>query len=174
MARIESTKFKLAEAEFFYGKIAELGRRTAVHEPAAFRFYFSAFLSAARSVTFVLQAEAKEQYDAWFPAWLSALPADQAALLESFNAERVAAIHKLGARIEQGTEAVPFNQWLAAAAQEGVQVFGNFGAAPPDVERLTWFFRFDGVEIEAVESARKYLDTIQQLVKDFGSFHAAP
>lgn len=174
MAHIEATKFKLAEAEFFYEKIAELGRRAAVYEPAAFRFYFSAFLSAARSVTFVLQSEAKDQYDAWFPSWLNARASDQAALLVSFNSERVAAIHQRGVRIQQGTEPVPFREWLAAAAREGVQVFGNFGATQPDMEGMTWFFRFDGAEVEAVQAARNYLDILQKLVNDFESAHAAP
>ena len=50
-----------------------------------FWFELSAFLSAARSITFVLQSESKEAYDAWFPNWCDGLKTEERALLKSMN-----------------------------------------------------------------------------------------
>jgi hypothetical protein len=63
MPAIEATKAKLAEAEFFYRKLSAVQQRLMPNEPEAFGFYLSAFLSAARSVTFALQAEQKQEYE---------------------------------------------------------------------------------------------------------------
>ena len=66
MVALEATRLKLAEAKFFYRKLAQAHKRLISEEPGSFGFYLSAFLSAARSVTLVLQAERKAQYDMWF------------------------------------------------------------------------------------------------------------
>jgi len=66
MVPIEATRRKLSEAEFFLRKLTTHQQQVFQNEPEAFGFYLSAFLSAARSVSFVLQAEQKERYDAWF------------------------------------------------------------------------------------------------------------
>jgi len=48
-------RYKLKEVEFFWGKVKEASIRTEEHV-----FYFSAFLSAFRSLTFVLQSQYKK------------------------------------------------------------------------------------------------------------------
>jgi hypothetical protein len=54
---------KLQEAEFFLDRLRE-------HDSGRdFRYYLSAFLSAARSVTWVLQAELKSKYGDEFERW---------------------------------------------------------------------------------------------------------
>jgi hypothetical protein len=60
---IDATQRKLREAQFFLRKLHEESRRLARNDPEESAFYLSAFLSAARSVTFALQAEEKEKYD---------------------------------------------------------------------------------------------------------------
>ena len=55
------TSRKLDEARFFLQKL-----RASVDEPTEFDFYFSAFVSSARSVTWVLRAEYKD-----YPGWLN-------------------------------------------------------------------------------------------------------
>lgn len=94
MLEIPATRAKLAEAEFFFRKLCEVNNAVFPPEPEAFSYYLSAFVSAARSVNFVLQAEHKCEYDAWFTNWRAALPTKQRNLLKHFNAKRVAAIHK--------------------------------------------------------------------------------
>jgi hypothetical protein len=67
---LSETERKLREARFFLGCMkSEERKRAAVPQPEAFDFYLSAFLSAGRSVTLVLQKEAgggEEHYRPWF------------------------------------------------------------------------------------------------------------
>jgi hypothetical protein len=62
---IEATQSKLQEAQFFYRRLVDslnpVGRDRG--EPDAFQHYLSAFISAARSVSWVLQSEEKEKYE---------------------------------------------------------------------------------------------------------------
>jgi len=101
---IEATQRKLREAQFFYGRLVDskdlMGPDR--NEPDAFSFYLSAFMSAARSVPWVLQCEEKEKYEAWKPKWEEQLSpfannlvaaggavADSAFLLPLSRADRV-------------------------------------------------------------------------------------
>ena len=175
MLHLNATKFKLAEAQFFYFKLSDADSRVVVREPEAFHFYLSAFLSAARSVTFALQAEHKERYDAWFPAWKKALSNDQTSLLTNFNDERIAAVHQKGARVTQGEELISGAEYLAAASLEGVhvEVSGPLGVPLPTFRKLAMSFSFDGAAAEVIQSAATYLDLVQKLVRDFENHHAS-
>lgn len=73
MAKIPRTERKPREARFFLGWMHKAKESLAL-DREDFDFYLSAFLSAGRSVTFCLQNENKERYDAWFLAWRDALP----------------------------------------------------------------------------------------------------
>lgn len=65
---IEAAQRKLREARFFFQHLAgERHRHDAV--PEGFRFYFSAFIGAARSVTWAMKSEEPERYAAWEPLW---------------------------------------------------------------------------------------------------------
>jgi hypothetical protein len=64
---IPLTQKKLREAGFFLNKLSAEGQQVVRSEQESFEFYLSAFLSSARAVTFALQKEQKEKYDAWFP-----------------------------------------------------------------------------------------------------------
>ena len=66
---IPMTEMKLREAKFFFGHLHDTGRKSVRNEPEEFAFYLSAFLSAARAVTFALQFEDKPGYDTWFTPW---------------------------------------------------------------------------------------------------------
>jgi hypothetical protein len=63
---IERTRTKLDEARFFYGHLVKQ-QKPFRHDPRAFRFYFSAFIQAARSVTWSLGNEEPEKWKAWEP-----------------------------------------------------------------------------------------------------------
>jgi hypothetical protein len=85
---IPSTTKKLREARFF---MAKLEHETTPLDPShteEAEFYFSAFLSAARSVTFVLKAEELEKYAAWSPGWLASRSAREQSLLRRFTNAR--------------------------------------------------------------------------------------
>jgi|GraSoiStandDraft_25_1057303.scaffolds.fasta_scaffold3037525_1 hypothetical protein len=65
---IEATHRKLGEAQFLYRHLVSARRRTVTHEPEAVRYYFSALISAARSVLWVLHHDEKLKWEAWEPA----------------------------------------------------------------------------------------------------------
>jgi hypothetical protein len=60
---IEATWRKQGEARFFYGHLVEeRQKKTSRHDPSAFRYYFSAFIQAARNVIWTLHSEQKEKW----------------------------------------------------------------------------------------------------------------
>jgi hypothetical protein len=56
-AMIEAAQRKLREASFFYRHLAGEPHRGHDADPEGFRFYFSAFIGAARSVTWAMKSE---------------------------------------------------------------------------------------------------------------------
>jgi hypothetical protein len=79
---IEATRKKLGEARFFYQHLVnDRQQKTFRHDPDAFRYYFSAFIQAARSVTWTLGKEEKEKWKAWKPKWESMLAEEDKKLL---------------------------------------------------------------------------------------------
>src|SRR5260370_34128161 len=67
-------------------------------------YFLSAFLSAARSVTWVLQVEEKDKYDAVYPAWEAMVDDMDLGLLRYMNGQRVAEVHKAGAAVSSAVE----------------------------------------------------------------------
>jgi len=174
MLSIGATRSKLAEAQFFYAKLADAGRRVFAAEPEAFHYYLSAFLSAARSVGYALQAEQKEKYDAWYPSWEASLPQEQLALLRNFNRERVAAVHKRGAKVSHQVIPMPGSEYLAAASLEGIdiEISGPLGVPLPEFRKVVRTFSFEEAEPEVVQAAGKYLDVVARIVSDFAEHYS--
>lgn len=94
---IDATRRKLREARFFLRKLREKSRCATHNEPEESAFYLSASLSAARSVTFTLQAEEKKNDDDWFPSWKTTQSQDDQELFMYLNGRRVAELHQTGA-----------------------------------------------------------------------------
>jgi hypothetical protein len=74
MPSLKNTKAKLDEARFFLDHLqkhraAATSGSPRKPDPEPFAYYLSAFISAARSVTWVLQAEETEKYKAWLSGW---------------------------------------------------------------------------------------------------------
>lgn len=170
MLSIDATRAKLAEAEFFHRKLMEVGRSHFSPEPEAFVYYLSAFVSAGRSVTLVLQVEHKQKYDEWFPNWEARLPEAQRALLEHFNAQRVATIHQLGIDVTHQLTEVSSAEYFLAVAREGVNVqiwHGPPGTPPPQFHKVVRTFAVGGTQTDVMEACSLYLDVIAGLVRAF-------
>jgi len=86
---MNNTKKKLEEAKYFLEQM-----QAYVEDPKKFVFNLSAFLSAARSVTFVMQSEFKSSpgFDDWYEDKKKEMANDKD--FEFFNKLRVATIHK--------------------------------------------------------------------------------
>ena len=115
MAQIPATRKKLREARFFLEKLRD-EVKSIPRDPELFEFYLSAFLSAGRSVTFVLQAEEKDKYDTWYRSWVQALPPEDRQVLALMNEQRV----------PTGSRAHP---------AYGFHWHAPFGTDPPTVEQ---------------------------------------
>src|SRR5438876_2666376 len=109
MVEIQKTLKKLHEARFFLAWMKKAARLTDF-EREDFEFYLSAFLSAGRSVTLVLQVEQKDLYDARYGPWETNLPPEDQALMKFMNRQRREEVHLLGADVEAAIEMVPITQ----------------------------------------------------------------
>src|SRR5262249_13911007 len=63
---IERTRRRLRQAQFFY---QHLVKQQAKGDPETVRFYFSAFILSARSVTWTLVKEEPDEWKAWKRKW---------------------------------------------------------------------------------------------------------
>ena len=116
---IPETQRKLSEALFFF-KLLYGQTQGPDYDAEKFGYYLSAFLSAARSVTFVLQAEDKDHYDALYSAWEAGLAEADLKLWRHVNDQRVAEVHRKGADVDTTWEWRPVRH-----------VFGMSGRAVP-------------------------------------------
>ena len=167
---MSATRRKLEEAKFFLRKLHAVDQQVIVREPETFEFYLSAFLSAARSVTFALQAERKEHYDSWFPKWKSALPAEESTLLTFFNNQRVAVVHSTGADVTYGSESISLSDYLSRAWQQSEDIEisnGVMGNPAPTFHRPRRSFEVGGTNYEVVPACTKYVELVAKLVQAF-------
>lgn len=140
----ELVKGKLAEAEFFLEKMASAG--TNVFE---FRCYFSAFVSAARSVTFALMASMSniEGFPEWYATKQRQLNAHP---LARFFVARRNEVQKLGdTRINAGV--------MRASTDGKPMMKFYFSNYDPEDE-------FKPIESDVVTAAAEYLDMVARVV----------
>jgi hypothetical protein len=113
---IERIRRKLDEARFFYDHLVKK-RPQAMnafgHDPRAFRYYFSAFIQAARSVTWTLGNEEPEKWNAWEPTWRAKRSTEEQKLLDLTNELRLDEAKRGGANALVQWEEVALHGLLA-------------------------------------------------------------
>lgn len=169
---IDDTQKKLREARFFLNKLESEHKRAVRNEPEAFGFYMSAFLSAARSVTFALQKEEKQKYDQWFPGWLAARGEDERELLALMTEQRNQEQKEGGGTRRAEWECIPVTE--LSREELGGQVFWSapVGVPEPQVGRLVHYFVRGGEESEALSACIRYYDLLAELVETFMKEHS--
>jgi len=175
MVEIPRTKKKLAEASFFLRKMRDSQEALSVNSDE-FGFYISAFVSAGRSVTFVLQAEQKSLYDAWFGGWEQALSAEEQALLEFMRERRNTELKEGDSAVHAEVQFVPFFEIKSkdrGSPYYGIQWVVAPGEPPPTVGKVTHYYQIGGTREEAIETCRRYEELLERLVNDFLRDHAA-
>jgi hypothetical protein len=114
MTIIEKAQRKLREARFFHNHLVNV-RPTTVNarqptvtadDPEAFRFYFSAFIQSARSVTWAIGNEEREKWEAWKPKWEAELSEEERRLLNLTNEHRIDEAKRGGADLTEELEEV--------------------------------------------------------------------
>ena len=185
LGMIEATQRKLREAQFFYRHLVDsqdlMGPDR--NEPDAFSFYLSAFISAARSVPWVLQSEEKEKYEAWKPKWDAQLSSDERELVKFTNERRLDTVKRRGIEAIIEWENIdlyelfkgsPFFKSDILDLNRQYPVFGNHMSAPPAAEtpsvslvRPVFHFEREGAKEEVTKTCRKYLDYLERFVREF-------
>jgi hypothetical protein len=128
---IEATKDKLDEARFFLGHMRAEAAKVVKQHPEAFGHYFSAFITAARSVPWVLQCEQQENYLVWRNIW-NAAKTDEERELENFtNERRLDEVKRNGAETAVTWEEVSIFKLSCGVALPP----GGFGCSPAESMR---------------------------------------
>ena len=169
MAQISNTRRKFREARFFLANMQRAARSTHL-DREDFDFYLSAFLSAARSVTWVLQKEQKASYDAWYPGWKQVLGAPDQALLTFMNEQRVAELKKAGAEKLSEIQMVPLTQFdweQPSHPAYGWTWVGPPGVAPPEMGVVVHYFENGGQKVKVLDECKRYLALLERLIAEF-------
>jgi hypothetical protein len=174
---IENTQRKLREARFFLDYLVSESKRAVRNEPEAFTFFLSAFLGAARSVSFVLQKEEKQKYDAWFPSWKAALTSDETRLFKFMANQRTAEVKLTGAEKTSDLEQVlirelPQENRSHPAYGYGVHDLSAPWTDPATVGIVVHYFTIDDSPQKVVDICALYLQLLERLVQDFINSHA--
>lgn len=166
---IPATEKKLRETKFFLAHL-EQQERTPIGEAKAehAEFYFNALVSAGRSVTFVLQSEAKITYDAWYPSWLSSRSEADRLILKRFNEERIKVVHNTGAELSSRSALTPYDEVFPPSSNASVpHIIARMQHPMTDAKVGTsqLVCRFsDDTEAAATDAARKYVALLEALV----------
>src|SRR4051794_34834347 len=78
---IERTQRRLRQARFFYQHLLN-PRHSTKGNSETFRYYFSAFILSARTVTWTLKKEEKKKWKAWEPKWTANQSPEEQKLLK--------------------------------------------------------------------------------------------
>ncbi len=169
---LEATRKKLREATFFLGQFAEQERRVFRPEPEARDFYLSGFLSAARSVADVIEAEEGDRYRAWFALRKTTLTSEEQELLKFTNRQRVQSVHVRGPEVQVDSINVPIIELQRELEAGGgsLQIFpGGVPGAPepmPTVQRTTLVFQ-DSSVASVCELSQRYLEFITSIINEY-------
>jgi hypothetical protein len=132
---------KLKEADFFCDRVVEGGA-----DLFRVQNYFSAFVAAARSVTFALQASIKsaEGFDEWYGGWQDRLRVDK--LARFFHACRT------------DTQHIGLNPVRSCHSSKGFEA-SYFGQ--PELGRYNWL-----PEVDVATACRMHMQTLCELIRD--------
>lgn len=162
-----SGKKKLREAQFFRGLLsAQDGAERLDSE--AFDFYFSAFLSASRSVTFMLQNENKAGYDALKAEWDRTIDDDGRSLMEFMNSERVQVVHiglSTSEREIQFVDLIEHNLKKPPEQRAHVLWIGKPGEVRLGLARH--YLQIGADRVLVVEACTRYVGLLEDLVTRF-------
>jgi hypothetical protein len=179
---VVATRRKLDEAQFFYQLLVNEcphPMKAFGHDQRAFRYYFSAFIQAARSVTWTLGNEEPEKWKAWEPAWKANRRADEQKLLDLTNKLRLDEAKRGGANALIVWEEVALNELLALPDVEPWKrhpAFGGHVFAPPRTpspitRRQAFYFEDEDGKEEVTALCRRYLDFLEKMLNDFRADH---
>jgi len=171
---IPLTERKLREAQFFLARLIEESKRRVRNEPEAFEFFLSALLGAGRSVTWVLQHEAKARYDQWFPGWLNRLSDDDRELFQYLKGQRNLVQKEGGAEVAFEWSYIPLPELPTGKRMDpaiGFTWSAMPGTEPPAIGIPVHSFSSESTGGTATEVCERYVKLLSKLVHEFVSEH---
>jgi hypothetical protein len=170
---IERTYRRLRQARFFHQHLVDARHQTK-GDPEAFRFYFSAFIQTARTVTWTLKNEETEKWKEWEPKWRAKRSTDEQELLDITNEFRIDEEKKGGTSLTVELEEVAVHELLRANLDlrrqhpaYGHHWTGPPGVPPPKTLRPAYYFKDKEGKEEITAFCERYLDFLEKMVKDF-------
>jgi hypothetical protein len=166
---IERTQRRLRQARFFYQHLVNQQRKG---DPETFRFYFSAFILSARTVTWTLGKEQPDKWKAWETKWKKSQ--EEQKLLDVTNELRTAETHEGGADLTEELEEIAVEALLDAVPRRHRSQAAFLlarrrrlhGASVKLMQPVHYFEDNDGKQgITAL--CRRYLEVLEKMVKDF-------
>lgn len=162
---------KLAEAQFFLGKLTERERQM-IGDREPFDYYLSAFLSAGRTVDYRLRHEQAAIYPAWRTTWdASSLTPQEKSLIKFMVDDRNDEVHESGSSRSVAQEDIKFPIGTHRIEGGMIDVSGPPGMPPAVISKPTYNFTTDGAERKATEACASYLALLQKMVAEFDAAH---
>jgi hypothetical protein len=166
---IERTQRRLRQVRFFY---RQLVNQQAKGDPETFRFYFSAFILSARTVTWTLGNEEPDKWKAWERKWK---PSDEEKkLLKIATCLRNAEEKQGGADLTEELEEIAVEALLdAIPPRRGVDASyiralrRQSSGASVTLMQPVHYFEDKGGKQEITTLCRRYLEVLENVVKDF-------
>jgi hypothetical protein len=162
---IEDADFKLRESSFFLARIEHEDRQHVRHEPEAFEFYLSAFMSAAYSVFDMLSGVDARTV----AAWIKALKPEDQYLIKSLRGKRGASTHERKLKVETREKKVPLYKLRSGRSPfAGYHVFGPPFVPQPTAILPEYLIPFKNHRAEVVDTCRQYVALLRKLRSEFG------
>jgi hypothetical protein len=164
---------KLAEAQFFLGKMTEEDRRIFGHgglstEPfEPFDYYLSAFLSAGRTIDYRLRHEQPHTYPNWRSSWDATLSPSENRLIKFLIDDRNDEVHQSGSIRSEAQEGVEFPIGTHHVGGSMISISGPPGMPPTVVFKRTFLYTIDGTKRPVIEACTEYLALLARMAKQF-------
>jgi hypothetical protein len=167
---IEKTQRRLRQARFFYEHLLNARRQTS-GDPEAFRFYFSAFIQSARSVTWALKKEEREKWKKWEPMWRANRSEEEQKLLKIATDLRNVEVKEGGANLPMELEEVVIDAFVETSRVEASNPMGGISAwgqvRKQKVNRLVHYFEDEDGKQEVTALCQRYLDVLENVIREF-------
>jgi hypothetical protein len=171
---VEATERKLREAQFFLVRLTAESKTAIRNEPEAFDFYLSAFLSAARSVTFALQHEGRTSTTHGSRVGLR-VAQQRIRISYSFSPQRNYVQKRGGAEVAFVWEYVPVP--LIPTDNRAHPTYGLTWSGPPGTPLPTvgvpvHLFESPSGERDVKPTCQRYVALLAELVRNFVQVHS--
>jgi hypothetical protein len=158
---------KIAEAQFFLGKMTEQERQIA-GDKQPFDYYLSAFLSAARTIENRLCHEQGVLYKTWRKEWDARHTPAEFSLMKFIVDDRNVEVHRSSSRRDVGQEGIEFGIGEHRLPDGSTLTISGPPGMPPAVAyKPTYSYRIDGTERKVTDACTEHLELLRQMVTEF-------